>query len=107
VSDGVDVRVIPQPNVQLIYHQAPRILSTPWRLLRPLASVDELGDLTRKMVGRRPTELGGHDDLVASTAQPDEPDPAERTGVIIVSTYVVDLDLEYSTIGRGGAPAVR
>jgi hypothetical protein len=32
----VDVRVIPQPNVQLIHHRAPRVLSTPWQLLPPV-----------------------------------------------------------------------
>lgn len=34
--DIVDVRVIPQPNVQLIHHRAPRVLSTPWQLLPPV-----------------------------------------------------------------------
>jgi hypothetical protein len=32
----VDVRVIPQPNVQVIHHWAPAILSTPSHLLAPV-----------------------------------------------------------------------
>jgi len=32
----VDVRVIPQPNVQVIHHWAPAILSTPSHLRAPV-----------------------------------------------------------------------
>jgi hypothetical protein len=35
----VDVRVIPQPNVQVIHHWAPAILSTPSHLLVPVDAV--------------------------------------------------------------------
>jgi integrase len=36
LGSHVDVRVIPQPNVQVIHHWAPTILSTPSHLLGPV-----------------------------------------------------------------------
>jgi len=36
VAPSVDVRIIPQPNVQVIHHWAPAILSTPSHLRAPV-----------------------------------------------------------------------
>jgi len=57
-EDVVDVRVIPQPNVQVIHHAG----SWDSCLLHPTSSrpadrADEVGDLTGEVVGRRPAQL--------------------------------------------------
>src|ERR1035441_5943831 len=74
----VSVRVIPQPDLQVIHHWAPRVLSTPSHPLGPPGPIDELSNLPGKVVGRRPAKLSRDDGLVTPVAHPDEPHPAGR-----------------------------
>ena len=65
---GVDVAVIPQPEVHVIPHRTPECNLVDGDSLRSATGGEETVELSRQVVGRGPTELCGDDDGLVAAA---------------------------------------